>query len=101
MANPELIRFGKAVRARRLALGLSQEELADRAGLDRTYVSGVERGRRNITLLNIHALARALETSPAALLKGSRSADMEGRGPASRLGGKAPGTSRRTRSHHE
>jgi transcriptional regulator with XRE-family HTH domain len=47
---------------------LSQEELADRAELHRTYVGGIERGERNVSLLNIDRLARALETSPSRLL---------------------------------
>jgi transcriptional regulator with XRE-family HTH domain len=57
------------MRALRLARGVSQEELADLAGIDRTYVSGVERGRRNICLLNIYRLAQALEVEPAELLR--------------------------------
>lgn len=52
--------FGKAVRARRLEMKLSQEELADLAGLHFTYVSSVERGERNISLGNIAKLATAL-----------------------------------------
>jgi len=53
--------FGDRVRELRRERGLSQEGLAHVAGLDRTYVSGVERGRRNISLDNIHKLASALE----------------------------------------
>lgn len=56
-----LRRFGAAVRKRRNALGLSQEDLAAVAGLDRTYIGGVERGKRNISLLNIKKIADALE----------------------------------------
>ena len=52
--------FGAHVRKRRLALGLSQERLAEGAGLDRTYVGGVERGTRNIGLVNIKRIADAL-----------------------------------------
>lgn len=52
--------FGLAVRQARVAEGLSQEALAEVAGLHRTYVGGVERGERNVSLLNIVALARAL-----------------------------------------
>jgi transcriptional regulator with XRE-family HTH domain len=63
-----LRRFGKRVRAKRDELGISQEELADRADLDRTYVGGVERGERNVSLINIHRLARALGLAPRDLL---------------------------------
>jgi CheY-like chemotaxis protein len=56
-------RFGTAVRSRRKRLGISQEELAGRAGLHRTYVAVIERGARNLSLANIEKLARALETS--------------------------------------
>jgi transcriptional regulator with XRE-family HTH domain len=52
--------FGDRLRAFRLKAGLSQEELADRSGLHRTYVSSVERGQRNISLATIHSLADAL-----------------------------------------
>jgi transcriptional regulator with XRE-family HTH domain len=53
-------RFGDAVRARREVLALTQEELADRAGIHRTYLSDVERGSRNLSLVNIERLAAAL-----------------------------------------
>ena len=53
-------RFGARLRELRLASGLSQEELAARASLHRTYVGSVERGERNISIENIYALARAL-----------------------------------------
>jgi CheY-like chemotaxis protein/DNA-binding XRE family transcriptional regulator len=53
--------FGAAVRFRRDHLGISQEELAGRAGLHRTYISDVERGARNVSLESIHRLATALE----------------------------------------
>lgn len=52
--------FGRRVRRLRRLRGLSQEGLALRCGLDRTYVGGVERGERNISLLNIHRIARGL-----------------------------------------
>jgi transcriptional regulator with XRE-family HTH domain len=60
--------FGAIVRARRLALSISQEELAARAKVHRTYIGSVERGERNISLLNIHALAKALGTTAGSLL---------------------------------
>ena len=49
-----LSKFGARVRNARLALGLSQEKLALECGLDRTYISSVERGKRNVSLINIH-----------------------------------------------
>jgi transcriptional regulator with XRE-family HTH domain len=54
------IHFGAAVRQHRELIRISQEELAGRAGLDRTYVSGVERGRRNPTLEVLQRLSDAL-----------------------------------------
>ena len=53
--------FGNRLRTLRTSRNLSQEQLADLAGLDRTYISGVERGKRNVSLLNIAKIARALE----------------------------------------
>ncbi|MBB2828177.1 UNVERIFIED_ORG: transcriptional regulator with XRE-family HTH domain [Rhizobium esperanzae] len=52
--------YGAAVRQHRLLVRLSQEELAERAGLDRTYVSGIERGRRNPSLRNLQNISEAL-----------------------------------------
>jgi transcriptional regulator with XRE-family HTH domain len=60
--------FGKRVRELRLGLGISQEGLADRCGLHRTYVGGIERGERNPSLLNIGRIADALGVSPGDLL---------------------------------
>lgn len=62
--------FGRRLRRYRTAAGLSQEELAHRCGLHRTYVGSVERGERNVALLNIVSLATALGTDPADLLTG-------------------------------
>lgn len=59
------IRFGLAVRKRRQELGISQEDLADRANLHRTYIGDVERGLRNISIVNIERIALALEISVA------------------------------------
>lgn len=53
-------RFGYAVKVRREELGLTQEDLAEKAGIHRTYLSDVERGTRNLSLLNIEKLAAAL-----------------------------------------
>lgn len=61
--------FGLRLRELRHARGLSQESLAELAGLDRTYVSSCERGHRNISLENIYRLAAALGVEPAELLK--------------------------------
>jgi len=52
--------FGNRIRDLRLAKGLSQEELAFRAGIHRTYLGGIERGERNPALKNMAAIARAL-----------------------------------------
>jgi transcriptional regulator with XRE-family HTH domain len=62
--------FGKRIRELRRAKGLSQEELALKAGLDRTYISDVERGMRNISLENIERLAQALELQIQELFQG-------------------------------
>lgn len=65
-----LERFGKKLRERRQATGLSQERFADKAKLDRTYVSGIERGKRNVALRNLEALAKALGVTIAELMEG-------------------------------
>ncbi|PYP91848.1 MAG: XRE family transcriptional regulator [Candidatus Angelobacter sp. Gp1-AA117] len=66
--NPKEI-FGQNVRRVRQQIGLSQEELAFRAKLHRTYISSIERGVRNVSLENIFAIAKALEVPPGELLK--------------------------------
>jgi transcriptional regulator with XRE-family HTH domain len=71
------VAVGVRIRQLREQKGLSQEELGHRAGVDRTYVSSCERGRRNLSLLTLYRIAAALEVEPAALL--SRDAD-EGSG---------------------
>ncbi len=53
-------RFGLAVKVRREELGLTQEDLAHKAGIHRTYLSDIERGSRNVSLVNIERLAEAL-----------------------------------------
>jgi transcriptional regulator with XRE-family HTH domain len=62
--------FGQRLRQVRIEVGLSQEELAFRAGLDRTYISSVERGKRNISLTNICLIAKALGVKSSFLLEG-------------------------------
>lgn len=62
--------FGRRVRTRREALGLSQERFADQANLHWTFVGQVERGQRNLTLHNILKLAAALGVDPAELIEG-------------------------------
>ena len=57
------IRFGRAIRRIREEQGINQEEAADRSGLHRTYYSGVERGVRNLSLINIEKIAKGLKTS--------------------------------------
>ncbi len=61
--------FGKAVREAREKLGLSQEELGFESELDRTYISGIERGVRNPTVKTILRICRALGTRPSSLLR--------------------------------
>ena len=67
------VQFGRTMRKRRQALGLSQEGLAERADLHWTYIGGIERGERNVSLLNIVKIARALGTTPARLMVDVRS----------------------------
>ena len=67
-SKPKTI-LAQNLRRFRKSIGLSQEELADRAGLHRTYISSVERAERNISLENIFLLAEALGVEPGDLLK--------------------------------
>jgi len=64
--------FARNVRSRRLALGLSQEVLAEAAGVHRTYVGMLERAEKNVTIYNIERIAIALDVSPALLLDDAR-----------------------------
>ena len=57
------IRFGRAIRRIREEQQINQEEAAERCGLHRTYYSGIERGVRNVSLVNIERVARGLKTS--------------------------------------
>lgn len=69
MGTEILTIFGQRVRSERLKSGLSQEELAEKANLHRTYIGMIERAEKNITLINIEKVARALELSVDELLK--------------------------------
>jgi transcriptional regulator with XRE-family HTH domain len=64
-----LIAFGEAVRRYRKAKGLSQEAFADACGIDRSYMGGVERGERNIALLNVEKILLALGMQPSEFFK--------------------------------
>jgi len=57
------IRFGRAIRRIRQEQAINQEEAADRCGLHRTYYSGIERGVRNVSLVNIEKIAKGLRTA--------------------------------------
>ncbi len=65
-----LAKLGLNVRKRREARALTQEKLAERAGLDATYISGIERGLRNPGIKNVAKLAKALGLTTAELCKG-------------------------------
>ena len=66
--NPALVGLGAVIRAERQAQGLSQEALADKANIDRSYMGGVERGEHNIAIMNLLKIADALEIKLSALL---------------------------------
>jgi transcriptional regulator with XRE-family HTH domain len=76
--------FGEAVRRQRLLVRLSQEELGARADLDRTYVSGVERGRRNPTLTVLYRLSEALGVDLEVLFAATRTIAAEERRPGAK-----------------
>jgi transcriptional regulator with XRE-family HTH domain len=64
------VRFGQRVRELRKETGLSQEAFAAKCGLDRTYISGIERGKRNVSLRNIQVIAKAIGIAMSELMKG-------------------------------
>jgi transcriptional regulator with XRE-family HTH domain len=68
--DPILASFGKSVRKQREINGLTQEKLAERANLDPTYISGIERGLRNPGIKNVARIAKALGITTANLCKG-------------------------------
>lgn len=65
MEDKQLTAFGLRLRELRIERGLSQEELGLLADLDRTYISGIERGMRNVGLINVFRIANALNVPPA------------------------------------
>ena len=69
MKKQILIEFGKRVREERKKLNLSQEELASRAGVHRTYIGMIERAEKNITLENIEKIAKALNLNVSDIFK--------------------------------
>lgn len=66
--NPALIAIGKVVRELRTEAGLSQEALAHEAGVDRSYMGGIERGEHNLTIISLVKICRCLKISVSALL---------------------------------
>lgn len=67
--SPALLALGTAIRQQRRNLGLSQEALAEKAGLDRSYLGQVERGENSIALVPLIAIAGTLKTTVAALMQ--------------------------------
>jgi transcriptional regulator with XRE-family HTH domain len=67
--SKSLLLLGAAIRAQRERLGISQEKLAECCGFDRTYISMLERGKRNPSLLNLLKLSKGLQTSISTLIK--------------------------------
>lgn len=67
--SPVLVAFGQAVRRYRKERGLSQEAFADECGIDRSYMGGVERGERNLALINIEKIIAALGMQPSEFFK--------------------------------
>lgn len=68
--DKDIVALGERIRRKRQAAGLSQEQLAFDAGLDRSYLGGVERGERNITFSSLCRIAHALKTDVAYLTRG-------------------------------
>lgn len=65
----QLAQLGQAIRTARKALGLSQEALADAAGIDRSHMGKIERGERNVTFLNVSRIAAAIQRKPSEVLE--------------------------------
>lgn len=70
--DASLKKLGARIRELRRAAGISQEALADIAGLHRTYIGGIERGERNVSVVNLLLIAKALKVDPADLFTGFR-----------------------------
>lgn len=66
---PVLLAFGQAVREARKAQGYTQEDFADRCGIDRSYMGSVERGERNLALVNVDKIIKALGLAPSEFFK--------------------------------
>ena len=69
MSNDPKLVLGLRIRTIRTNLGLSQEDLGELSGLHRTYIGGIERGERNVSLENIVRIAKTLGVTPSDLLK--------------------------------
>ena len=80
MPETILIKFGLRIRQLRLEKGWSQQNLARKTGLHRTYISGIERGERNIALENIEKLAHAFDLPISELLSFPKLADFQEKG---------------------
>jgi transcriptional regulator with XRE-family HTH domain len=70
--HPVLVAFGKAIKEARADAGVSQEELAHLAGIDRSYMSSIERGEQNVGLMSMYRVAEALGLPLAALMLNAR-----------------------------
>lgn len=66
--DQQLLKLGQSIRAYRTALKMSQEALADAAGIDRSHMGKIERGERNVTLLNVLRIAAAINQRPSEML---------------------------------
>ena len=66
--DPRLVAFGNRIRELRKERGLSQEAIADLAGIDRSYMGHIERGELNVTLIKIYQIASALDIHPSELI---------------------------------